>query len=40
MGVFPVERASLLLHLVLVVYDFKNAGSELGANLAKDSIGF
>ncbi len=40
MGVLPVERASLLLNLVLVVDYFKDAGSELSADLAQHSVGF
>lgn len=35
-----MERTFLLLHLVLVVNDFKDTGAELGPHLAEDTISF
>ena len=34
-----MERALACLNLVLVVDDFEDAGAELGAHLAQDSVG-
>jgi hypothetical protein len=39
-GVLPVESASLLLNLVLVVNCLEDTGAELCSHLAKDTIGF